>query len=117
MRACQFPFRKHSEKLLFLGAYSGLTPYCLALLGVQGNKTGHQSFSMDNSLRHLNALSSWFRECLHNWCWPWSSKPSGVTNELQKGFLSHLEPTLNFPSFLSKFLTALFLTLDHSAKK
>ena len=50
MRACQFPFRKHSEKLLFLGAYSGLSPYYLPLLPVLGNKTGQQSISMDNSL-------------------------------------------------------------------
>ena len=56
MRACQFPFRKHSEKLLFLGAYSGLPPYYLPLLPVLGNKTGQQSFSMDNSLLAYRCL-------------------------------------------------------------
>ena len=50
MRACQFPFRKHIAKLLFLGVYSGLPRYCLPLLRVLSNKTGQQSISMDNSL-------------------------------------------------------------------
>ena len=49
MRACQFPFRKHIAKLLFLGVYSGLPRFCLPLLPVLGNKTGQQSISMDNS--------------------------------------------------------------------
>ena len=56
MRACQFPFRKHREKLLFLGTYSGLPPYYLPLLPVLGNKTGQQSFSMDNSLLACKCL-------------------------------------------------------------
>ena len=56
MRACQFPFRKHREKLLFLGTYSGLPPYYLPLLPVLGNKTGQQSFFMDNILLACKCL-------------------------------------------------------------
>ena len=56
MRACQFPFRKRIEKLLFLGVYSGLLRYCLPLLPVLGNKTGQQSISMDNNLMAYRCL-------------------------------------------------------------
>jgi hypothetical protein len=42
---------------------------------------------------------SWFRECLHNWCWPWSSKPSGGLNKAPSGFNSHTFPLFNFKIF------------------
>ncbi len=33
-----------------------------------------------------------FRECLHNWCWPRSSKPVGGVNNAPSGFDSHTLP-------------------------
>jgi hypothetical protein len=31
-------------------------------------------------------------ECLHNWCWPWSSKPAEGLNKALSGFDSHTLP-------------------------
>ena len=64
---------------------------------VPTNKTGQRNFSLDNNPWHSIALSSWFRECLHNWCWPWSSKPSGGLNKAPSGFNSHTFPLYNIP--------------------
>ena len=58
-------------------------------------KLDSRAFSWIISYRHVNALSSWFRECLHNWCWPWSSKPSGGLNKAPSGFNSHTFPLYN----------------------
>jgi hypothetical protein len=47
------------------------------------------------SYRAFRRHVQWLRlpwECLHNWCWPWSSKPVEGLNKALSGFDSHTLP-------------------------
>ena len=75
---------------------------CLALSGGQMGTlvdSGGRSVAAaveSQSLVHCSGFRCKTRpwECLHNWCWPWSSKPVAGLNKARCGFDSHALPSV-----------------------
>src|SRR3954468_6641719 len=72
----------------------GVQPVPVLLYGVGAGRALLWSLRIATMRVVVAEKAAAIRKCLHNWCWPWSSKPAGGLNKALSGFDSHTLPLL-----------------------